>query len=179
MPEQRTITVYKFEELSEKAKEHALDKELENYDSSFDSDCLKDEFVEDLKTIGISADKDEFNWSAERGREWFFCCRKKASIEDVDLFLKYCNLPFTFEQIQEINDSWLTIETTHYAGTRCENYITAGYTHNYELTERLQDKYEEFLKRIEDSYEYSTSRESLQENLEINDYRFDEFGNIV
>jgi hypothetical protein len=178
MPTQKEVTVFKYDELTDKAKERARNEFLQNFD--FDTEFLKDEFIEDLKAIGISANTKDLNWAAERGREWFFCIRNNGSIEDFKLFAKYCKKAGYKIDLrkQKYKDAYPSIETQHFAGARCENYITLEYDTDEELTQALQDKYEEFLKRIESEWEYETSEEYIKETIEANEYEFRESGEL-
>jgi hypothetical protein len=179
VPKQKEITVFKYDELNDKAKETARNNWLS--DIPLDTDFLNDEFIEDLKAIGIYADSKELNWSAERGRDWFFSIWKCASIEDFKLFVKYCKKQGYKIDLRKrkYKDAYPSIETQHFAGSRSENYISLDYETEEEMTQALQDKYEEFLKRAEAEYEYETSEEYIKENFEANEYEFDEYGNFA
>ena len=46
-------------------------------------------------------------------------------------------------------------------------------------TETFDDKVSAALKMLRDEYEYQTSREAIVEAIEVNDYDFDEDGNLA
>jgi hypothetical protein len=195
MPEQKTITVYKYDELSDKAKQFAMNHWLEHSDDfSMNGDDMKYEFIDALKEIGIFADKKEFSWSAERGREWFFCLGKNAGFDNVKTFLKYCKVDLRTKFAKYLinnEDLNITISYSHYGGGVCYSHINSdGY---FDLTDKeqnkfdefiehldeyLQKKLDEFLNNLEAMYENVTSEEYIKETFEANEYRFDEHGRI-
>jgi len=178
IPEQK-ITVYKFEELSQEAKYKAMADYMQHAD--VDTDFLNDEFVEDLSAIGIYADKKELNWEAERGREWWFAIWKGGSVEDVRKFLKYCKVDLRSKRARDLlkGEEYLLIETQHFACARAENYITMGCEQQDDLTKCLEDKYHEFLNRIEGEREYINSEEYFKDLCDANECRFLENGEMV
>lgn len=179
IPEQE-INVYKFEELSDNAKREAMSNYIE-HGLDFEADFMKDEFVEDLSAIGIYADKKELYWSAERGREWWFAIWKGGSVEDVRKFLKYCKVDLRSKRARDLlkGEEYLSIETQHFACARAENYITMGCEQQDDLTECLQNKYNEFLNRIEGKWEYMNSEEYFKDLCDINEHRFLENGEMA
>ncbi len=173
----RTITtvktVYSFDELSEDAQEKAVEK---LYDLNVDYDWW--EFVfEDASEVGLKLT----SFDIDRGRS----C-KGEFIEDA---------LFTADRIIE----------TH--GSTCDTYKTAAaflkerdeavetapkdengdFEDEYKLDQKLDDIENDFLANIlsdyltmlTKEYEYKTSKEAIIETIRINDYEFDEDGNLA
>lgn len=183
MPQDISVKIYQYDELpTDKAKEKAREWYFEGADFGFEADWLKDEFVQALKEIGVYADKENMAWSAERGREWFFCLTHGAEIEDTKLFLKYCkslnkSIDLRKKMWQDvIKEYGITISTQHYGGGYCKNHIVSTDETEDTLTECLNAKFEEFLKQIEATWDNFTSTEYIEENIRINEYTFLENG---
>ncbi len=173
----RTITtvktVYSFDELSEDAQEKAVEK---LYDLNVDYDWW--EFVfEDASEVGLKLT----SFDIDRGRS----C-KGEFIEDA---------LFTADRIIE----------TH--GSTCDTYKTAAaflkerdeavnnaprdengdFEDEDELDRQLDDIENDFLtdlladylSMLIQEYEYKTSREAIIETIKINNYEFDEDGNLA
>jgi hypothetical protein len=175
MPEIKQTTVYKFSELSEKAKEKALNDNREiNTDYDW-AEFLTEQFKDDLKKIGIYAEK--FYWDLDRNR--FMCLDKAGSIEDDKLFLKYCKVDLRSKRAREIiNENGLQLKTQYFGGSRQENYIESNYETQDDLTECLQDKFNDFLKQLTENYEYLIGDEAIKETIEANEYSFRENGEM-
>jgi hypothetical protein len=179
MPEIKEITVYKFEELSQKAKEKAMNEFLSGLDFAFEADFILEEFITELKAIGIYAERKNFSWSLDR--EWFFCLGKEAEFEDKKLFLKYAKIDLRKKFAKGIlyGEDWISLEISYHSGGRCENYVKYRYDYSEELTSALQDKFQSFLKQLQAEYDNVTSEEYFKDMADANGWVFDEYGRIV
>ena len=61
------LNVYKFNELSDKAKEYARDKYRENFDFSLCSDYVFEECKELFKLLGVSVDRFYYSGFSSQG----------------------------------------------------------------------------------------------------------------
>lgn len=167
--ETTTKTIYKFDELSDKAKEKALDKCREY---SVDHDWWESVY-EDAANVGIKITGFDIGRAS-------LC---EGTIVDTE------------QTAHQIVDNH---------GEECETYLTAvnylserdaaiaaapkamEIDDEYDLDEKLDELGEEFTKSIledfriilQNEYEYLQSDEAVTENIEANDYEFDEDGNI-
>jgi hypothetical protein len=169
----KEVKTYKFNELTETAQEKAIEH-FEDINLNYDWAEDDYEYFKDLlKEIGISCKT--FYFSIDR--DWFIAM-DKPSIDDDKLFLKYAKIDLRTKRAKELIDSGISIETKYYSGSRMENYISSGYTSQDDLTECLSNILEKFLRDLQKDYEYLTSKESIIERIEANEYDFKENGEL-
>ncbi len=184
MPKVKTITVYNFSELSEEAKEKAIEN-LADINVDFDWWWS---IYEDLKSIGF-----------------------KGNGFDTD---RYCKLIATesyrpiakkiLEQHGQVCDTYTLasqfIEAQQNLGYKLDRLLNMYHFGRYQdhreqwLTEKIDELgdqitglEDEFHNDMENQYrfilkkewEYLTSEEAIIETIESNDYEFDEKGNLV
>lgn len=161
MPRAKRIYLYKFSELSDKAKQRALDHcRYWNVDHDW-----WDLTYEDAKTIGLELTGfDEYYAQGE-------LCTTVA--ESCRLILKnHGKACETYKLAKEYRKLMAADHVTQ----RC---LTPEY--EYEESEELKEKYlKELLKlykkMLDEEYEYLTSDEAIIESLEANEVEFDEQG---
>ena len=186
--------VYKFNELSEEAKENAIDK-LRDINVDCDG-WWEDDFLLDIglpKKIVQKIDNGYvmFNWeriyfSLDRDRYIQFVNLK---IEDkyIDLFRQFLGIPkalwknvyYTFSN-----------ENNTYYNYNANTYIVFEHQENKDFTEKqwnilekAQKKFDDLVfnawQQLDSQYNYLISDESIIETIEANDYEFTEEGKLI
>jgi hypothetical protein len=193
---QHTVNTYSFDELSEEAKKHAIEKLCDiNTDYEW-YDCTIDDFKDRAREKGFDVDKTYFSgfWSQGDG----------AMFEgSVDFHVwKPTNIhPLVIKCIDNglISLSWSVKHRGHYYHSKCRyidfDYGNVPYTwkSNYGATGRIIDEMtkieaqleEDFTelcadlyRSLEEEYEYQTSEEAIIETIEANEYEFTEDGDL-
>ena len=190
----QTITkayqVYKYEELSDSAKEK-VNCEFGQEDGQFETDCLTDDFGEQLIEKYPYFLKPEFQWScsSSQGDGLSFSCDI-----DVSVFLDK-EFPTLKQSLKDIIVSELNIKSKGNTGRYCyasESDIECSYLHldSYEhiekltsviidaITEKYTDACHEFYMNACKSYEYLYTDEYAQETCDGNEYTFLEDGTM-
>ena len=186
-----TKEVYTYDELPEDAKQRVLDK---NWDINVDSDWWYDY---DGKTGFSSAEIKKYRLDAEHCddlltyKKLYFNIDRGDYIQFVDAEFKHDETARKFLGVpkklwEEVN--WTILDQPF----RNSNTRLAYEANDYEkaftdkqieildrAVERFADKIAEALKGLRNSYEYSTSREAIEETIKANDYEFDIDGNIA
>jgi len=156
----RTINIYSFNELSQEAQEKAIE-----YFSDINVSHEWWEFIyEDANNIGLKIT----GFDLDRGA--------------------YCKGEF----ILDLNQVISSILKEH--GKKCETYKTAkryqeelnkiNIEENQDKWEELEDNFlydllEDYRVMLQQEYDYMTSRESIIETIQINDYEFLENGKLA
>jgi len=188
----RTIEtkVYKFNELSNTAKENAIDK-LRDINIDYDG-WWEDDFLLDIglpKNIANKIDNGYvmFNWKEiyfDLDRS-FYIQFVNLKVEDkyIDLFRQFLGIPKTLWKnvyYEFVNSSYANIDTT----------IEFEHQENKDFTEKqwiILDKAKEKFNNLvynakqvlRDSYYYLISDESIIETIKMNDYEFTEEGKLI
>ena len=194
--------VYKFDELSDSAKETAINECREfNVNDSFWYEYIFDDTKEIAEIIGIEIDDIYFSgfWSQGDGAMWLGSYSYKAKStkairdyapQDTDLH----EIADSLAAIQKLNFYQLNASITknHYAG----NYSHSGVMYvsverdssNYQemsndaesdITDNLRYFADWIYKRLESEYRYATSDETVTESILANEYEFDVSGNMI
>ena len=194
----KVYNVYKFNELSDKAKEYARDKYRENFDFSLCSDYVFEECKELFKLLGVSVDRFYYSGFSSQGDGACFTGSyaftydaianiKKHAPNDLRLYNIACRL----DALQSKVENKLSAKITHNSRYYHENSVTIDVTHEnedlnfacygeqaYELKDCLKDLMKWLYKSLESNYDYFMSNESIDENILANDYDFLENGSI-
>jgi hypothetical protein len=183
--------IYKYEELSESAKETVLENHYSiNVDYDWWDFCYED-FKQQLNNIGIECES--FYFSLDRDNyiamdKPIFNSREKY----FDIICKESNNEYIKKLYKHKSFLWeayenLCLNTKCYAGGITSNYISIDnvYTHSdligkleEEAENYLQNKLEEFKDTLKKEYEYLTSEEAILETIESNEYTFLEDGTM-
>jgi hypothetical protein len=189
--ETKTINTYKFNELSENAQEHAIEKFRENKD--FDSDWIIEQLVDDIKEqIGLDLDKDKLEWEMmSRTNQMSLKSEyvvkllggKYQNLDDLDIPNKFgvytnylggglasCLLRSDIREdcaILEDNEEIQDLEKTLISKQIYEDLI------------KLQDLIYKAYNNLCEEYNYQMSDECIKEEIEINEYDFDEDGEWI
>lgn len=169
----KTITLYSFDELSDEAKEKAINK-LSDINVDYEWwDCTFD----DAKRIGLKI----LEFDIDRGS---YCeCKVLTSHREIAEAIlkehgKMCETYKTAEAFLKERDGIIDSAQKNEDGE---------FEDEYELDQKLDECEYEFLKSISEDYriilqkeyEYLTSKEAIIETIKANEYDFDEEGNLV
>jgi hypothetical protein len=187
-----TITIYKFEELSDKAKQNAIENLRQSYYEYNDfaswavDDCSLFEPIEsELKAIGFDSNKGFLIENTresiyfDTGRSSYLDCSKAMNITNSNLFLKWLGIDTSLEGLTDID---VTIFTSNYRNS--STTIDFGdYSSDFDelietATKKFNDHIESVLERIESDIDYRYTDEAITEELIDNDYDFTDCGNI-
>jgi hypothetical protein len=199
----KTVTAYKFNELSESAKQRALEKMYDiNVDNDFWSECAIDDFKEVGKIIGIDIEKIYFSGFSCQGDGACFEGRyeyKKGSLKAIkDYAPKDTALHAIVENLAKIQAKYFyklgakVKHSGHYYHAYCTEIDIMerdqdGYFQGYsdlpvetidEMIEILRDFMNWIYKRLNDEYNFLTSEEEIIGTIEANEYDFTEEGNF-
>jgi hypothetical protein len=198
MPIQKTITVYTIEELSPKAKEKALEKMREIFETDYE--FIELDASEYLKNLGYGDVDISFSGFYSQGDGASFVTK-----DGVDILQWFAHQPVNvkasfpltvkFLESQGINANVYRIDN-HYSH---ENTISAQVNQYDNLDDneiqnaldtelvkleelikadaRQESKY--IYKMFRDYYEADTTDEMMIENATANDFTFDEYGNLA
>lgn len=187
--ETKTITVYSFNELSDKVKQKVLN---ENYDVEVNYNWwrfLEEEFKDELKKIGIEAENIYFSIDRDK-----YIYLDRATI-DSELFINSF-LDKDGQILKSLLDENKVLIDVIVTNNSLSNLVEVeisdedgGVCHNREidedlninsdsLTEYLNVILHNFLKQLEDEYSYRTSEECIIEYFEANEYKFFEDGRL-
>lgn len=190
---------YTYEELSKESKEKAIEEyRQKRYDFGYDEwwNWMHEDFKERLKEIGIECE--DFCWDLDRGR---YIKMNNAIIIDKTKFLKSAGKTKELMMLS-LNDNMNKVDWAMGISEPRENInqiIVEYYDYNdeleqienikevfgseddfsEELTSYIQDILNGFLDELQEQYEYQYSDEFLEEELKINEYKFDVYGNLL
>jgi hypothetical protein len=191
----KEITTYNFEDLSEEAKENAIEKERD-YKHSFYSELHDnvDFYEHELKEFGLiepeiiysgfSSQGDGLSFTATRIDIEDFCKKTKTKARFKTL-VKYQE--FISSEIKRINyhyshentvESYFCYEGSSYHSIRTQNAIEKQIGEFEEYFENWRiEKCREFYKALGDDYDFQFSDEYLIEDIENRECKFDIEGN--
>ena len=155
----REYTVYKFNELSEDAKDKAIEK---LYDINVDYEWW-DAVEDDAKQIGLSITESNIDYRTIKGK------------------LLNGAIDVANNIINNHGESCGTYKTAKVYLEEYGNLSEDDY--GDKDTEEIDEEFEyallqEYLSMLAKEYEYQTSREAIIETIEANDYSFTDDGNI-
>ena len=176
--------VYKFEELSEEAKETAMEELFNiNVEDTDWAEFIIEDLVEDCKKLGIRFDSDNVCWS--------ICSRDNhCYVRTCDLNFDWCNyveLPGKFGAYQNYMGGGIVggiqteiipedkIEEGDEENIPLENLKNDGYGDPGEIAQNLNKAlncFSETLKKLWKEYQYLTNEKCIIETIEANDWEF-------
>lgn len=169
--ETKIINLYKFNELSEEAKQNAIDKLIDiNVSHSWW------EFIyEDANIIGLKLKSFDLDRNRHATGEFLLSACEVAQ----NIFNNHGETCDTRKTAEEFMQDWQPV-FNDYMDENSENYESS------ELEDKLIDLEGEFLQSIledysimlQEEYEYLTSEEAIIETIEANNYEFTEEGEI-
>ena len=180
----KKFNVYKYDELSDKAKQNAIER-LYDINVRHDWwDFLYEDFKEELKEVGLTCDT--FYFSLDRD---YHIDAQKLRFTDLKLFIKKLVDDKIKDSIIDVLD--LDVENTGFKRTSyiisskscylLERHPRLTKVANYieiKATKELQTILEDFLSRLQAEYEYLISEEAILDTIEANDYEFLENGKL-
>jgi hypothetical protein len=165
------VNVYKFAELSDKAKDKAIS---EFYDTNVNYDWW-DSIYDDAATIGLKITGFDLDRSRHANGEFTLAANEVAQ----NIFDNHGKTCETFKTAETFMEEWQPI-FNNYMDENHEDY------ESYESEQKMQDIEDEFLKSLcedysimlQNEYEYLTSEKAIIESIEANDYDFTENGEL-
>jgi len=184
MPKTRTITVYTFSELSDDAKENAIEN-LSDINVTFD---WWEPIYEDLKSIGFECNGFEiYHHCKLTPTESYRTIAKKileqhgqlrgTYVEALQFIETHQDLSYRLDRLldmyhsgkyQDHREQWLSKKIDK-LGNKIEE-LESDFHNDMENDYRLM---------LEKEWEYLTSEKAIIETIESNDYEFDKNGNLV
>lgn len=193
-----TKTLYKFDELSNEAKEKAIEKHREFDSEMWDPESVLDDAKEIAGLMGIEIDKTYYSGFWSQGDGACFTgvySYRKGSVKAVKHYApmdtELHRIAQGLQDIQKSNFYGLSAvvdHSGHYYHELCTHISVERSADNYqdmtadaeqEITELLRDYMQWIYSQLEKEYEYQASEPAIIENIEANDYEFDEFGNLA
>jgi hypothetical protein len=199
--QKREYKTYKFSELSEEAKEKAIEK---LYDINVDYDwwdcCLEDIESWSHETYGINFDTSDVCFDLDRGSQFYVDAKHDGSAHIAQIWVHdYKKLGQVLRKNYGVKQSSInklvnetasiTIECKHYGGGDGANYADLNDYDNvltdseYQKIEEavndiLKEIEQEALSRLRKEQDYLTSEEAIIDTIEANDYDFFEDGRM-
>lgn len=198
-----TRTYYSFDELTDEAKETAIQAYRDRYDSfdPFESDCIIYDAKEIGKLIGIDIDKIYYSgfWSQGDGACFIGSYSyKKGGLKALKQYApKDKELHRIAEGLQEVQKKYFyticatvkhsgryhherstDIDVVHHL-SEYGNPVHVNDTDEEEVSEALRDYMRWIYNQLETQYDYCTSDEAIREELENNGYEYTEEGERV
>ena len=180
------LKVYKFDELSEQAKQVAIEKVRNEYYEYNDfanwavDDCalfepkekeLVELFGEEYNFPLIKNTRESIYFDTERNR--FLDCEKAMQIANDKQFLLWLGIDTNIEGLNEIE---FDIFTPNYRNADTtidfDNYSSDFDDVIYNAQNKFKKLIEEILKRIEADIDYRFTDEAIIEDIEANEYEF-------
>ncbi len=183
----KNYNVYKFDELSEEAQDHAVEK---LYDINTDHDwwLFDDAFYYfGQEDFGIEVNMRDICFDLDRGSYVYFdghdhgrSQHEKPAIQITDSrkFLKKAG--FDLRKSKHLIDN-ISVDTSHYGGGSGKNIIDcyeATGDEEAKMQDCLDQFTEELLSMLRSEYEGATSREAVIDTINANEYDFSEDGEL-
>lgn len=185
-----TKTLFTFEELSEEAKEKAIEKMRESYYQYNDfaswaiDDCTlfepKHEELESIEGYEFPLlENTRKNIYFSTDREWHLDCENALIVTNDEHFYKWLGIP---EDIYNGEDFSYRIFTPRgrYETTTID---FDGFNSDFgdvidAAVEKFDDLMQSVIERIEQAIDYRFTDEAITEDIAANEYEFDEYGNV-
>jgi hypothetical protein len=176
MPTTKTITLYKFDELSEEAQANALSK-LWNLNVDYE---WWDSAYEEAKTIGLKIEGFHIDHKIIKGtlnEDLLDCCRLIRHNHG-----KECD---TFKTAHHYRREYIRAFVKWRADNKKE-WKPADWFYEFGYTDEAQEITDEFRKALlqdylimlDKEYDYLTSKEAILQSIEANEYLFHENGTL-
>jgi myo-inositol catabolism protein IolC len=166
------IKLYKFSELSEEAKQKAIEK---HYDINVDYDWWQNTY-EDARQIGLKITSFDLDRNRHAKGEFLLSACEVAQ----NILNEHGESCQTYKTAQSFMEDWQPV-FNDYMNEESENYESR------ELEGEMQEMEDDFLKSLcedysimlQNEYEYLYSDEAIIETIEANDYDFTENGKAM
>lgn len=171
----RTIetVVYKFEELSDKAKDKALEK-LWDINVSYE---WWDYYFDEAKNLGFVITRfDERSIDGKLKNSMSEICRK--------IMIDHGDMCETYKTAQSFLTEWDSLVAKYSDGKNLECVTEENADEFDEKANDLEAEYfrlllEDYRILLNKDYEYLTSREAIEESIRSNEYEFTEDGKLI
>jgi hypothetical protein len=173
----KVYTIYEFDELNDEAKEEARQWFREAGGNFYDGWWDWGGIEEDLEKLGLGCDTKEMCFDLDRGSYLYFH-GKGIWISDLRKFLKCAGVDLRSKDARDLLESGdISIQTSHYGGGYAKNYIEPEYDiDNIDLTDYLNDVFQDIIRDLRKEMEYLESDEAVDETIRANCYTFLENG---
>lgn len=199
MPQQHTILSYKYDELSEDAKEKAREWYRGVIDSHDYADFVVDDLSEICQLMGIELLNVYWTGFYNQGDGACFEAYLDYKAGAVEAVKKYAPMD---KELHRIVKNWQKAQAKHFyqifgkvihRGHYCHEYCTEfrfehkehGSYYNgldvdteQELIEPIRDLMRWFYDRLKGEYEYVVSDDHVEESIRIGEYDFTEYGDL-
>lgn len=197
MPTIREVQIFKFSELSDDAKQKAIEYFAQNNDFEYSAEHVIDNAKEIAERFGLYIDKIYYSgfWNQGDGASFTgsYKYKKGALAEIIKEYPTYTELHGLVKRLQEAQRrGFYRLEASiNTSGNYCHAYSMRISVEDREepyknvesleddITEELRDYANLIYKDLRDEYEYQTSEEAITENIESNDYDFLEDGELA
>jgi hypothetical protein len=190
-----TVTTYSFDELSETAKQHAIDANRErNVNDSYWHEHIIENTKEIGRLMGIEIDDMYFSGFASQGDGACFTGRYSYAKGAVKAVKDYAPQD---DELHRIVRGLTTLQRRYFYGLSATVKHVGHYYHQYcteidvehdnanidiltseELTELLRDFMRWIYRQLEAEYEYQTADEQIADSFRANETEFTEAGDI-
>lgn len=184
-----TYNVYTFDELSEKAKNKAMEDYAVNLDFGFYAECIIDDAKAIGELMGIDIDNVYYSGFYSQGDGAMFTGGYGYKRGSVTAVMSYApmdtelhSIVKTLANIQRRNFYQLYANVKHYGhyyhsssniiNVERDSYQDVSKSDEDDLTECLRDFMEWIYSNLEKEYDYVTSLDYFKEVCEANDYQF-------
>jgi hypothetical protein len=167
-----TVNLYKFSELSEEAKQHAIEK-LNDINVSFD---WWDSTYEDAEQIGLKLTSFDLARNRHADGEFLLSACDVAQ----NILNNHGDMCETYKTAQNFLNDWQPVFNDYMDETN-EKYESRESEDQLNDLENdfLQSLCEDYSIMLQNEYEYLETDEAIIETIEANDYDFTEDGNLA
>lgn len=181
--EQKTINVYDFEELKEDVQEKVLNHFRENNDYPFLEENLKGHLKEILQEYKIKClDEPRLRYSLSYCKGDGLSFVGDFEFQGMRFYCRKGNLSNYYCHSNTIDINMEDIEEEEYDGDLTEEIQIIKIKEAKKIEEEFNELYHNICKKLEkigyDEIEYQDSDENIKENIQINEYKFTENGEI-
>ena len=181
MPTLRTVTLYSFDELTDEAKDKAIDKLSDlNVDHSW-WDCT----YEDAARIGIEVTEFDTYHLTIDGKLTLSLPESATAVlrEHGKECGTYATATSCLETYMKAFRLWLLEQDEDSSGNHTEEAWLRDFSYEDEANELAEDYRRsilvDYLFMLRDEYEYQTSKDAIVESIQANEYLFTEDGNLA
>ena len=188
----KTINIYKFNELSEEAQQKAIEHFINT--KEFNSDFVIEKLIDEIKEqIGLDLDNEKLEWEMMSRTNQMslrsedvvkLLSQKYPTLIDLDIpnkfgvYTNYFGGGMSSSLMRsEINEDCAILEEYEEDEDDLENTIICKKV--YEDLIKLQNLMYKAYNELYEEYNYQYSDECIKEDIEINEYDFDEEGGWI
>jgi hypothetical protein len=180
MPTLKTITLYSFDELTDEAKDKAIER-LDDLNVDY---SWWDSIYEDAARVGIEITEFDTYHLTIDGKLTISLPESAAAVlrEHGEKCGTYATATSHLEACMKAFRLWLPEQDEDTSGNHAEEKWLRDFSYEDEANELAEDYrraiLEDYLFLLRDEYEYLTSRDAVVESIQANDYLFTEDGKL-